>query len=178
MIDNAQFEKIQDELFKDPSLNVYAVIDGAAVKDLRFKLWEMQPEYCCLWAGKLEPDMEEVAPYLVSIERNTEFLSWLILNGWGNSWNIFIINNLRLREVRKNFRKFLTVKGPSSEPLIFRFYDPRVFRDAVGIMDESQYNFFNGVKYFVSEGPRDSADMFKFFRCDEGLEVAKFCIGA
>lgn len=152
MIDNAQVEKIQDELFKDPSLNVYAVIDGAAVKDLRFKLWEMQPEHCCLWAGKLEPDMEEVAPYLILLPRFTEITNWLVEQIEQYSCGIYVRTKNTMPDVRKQLRKFLMVSDEQKNIMLFRFYDPRVFSEFMKIMDESQKKQFvsNGMEYVLT----------------------------
>jgi len=143
VIDNTQVEKIQDKLFKDPSLNVYAVIDGAAVKDLRFKLWEMQPEYCCLWAGALEPDMEEVAPYLVKLDE--AFIKYLISSASVEKSTIFIKTKRDLKGVRRGLRRVLLVKGAHDESLLFRFYDPRVLSYMCGILNSEQARFFKDV---------------------------------
>ena len=142
MLENIEFDEIQSALFKDRELNTYAVIDGAAVKVLRFKLWELQPEHCCLWAGKLAPDMEEVDPYLVKLERDSEFTHWLIKSGWGNNWNIFVNSANDLKGVRKHLRKFLMVEGPDGESQLFRFYDPRVLADFLKVIEPTQAKEF------------------------------------
>ena len=116
------------QLFAEPAGNLFAVLDGASVADLREKLHLHRPEHECLFDGELEPDMAQVAPYLVRLEPNTEFSDWLIGQGWGKHWGVFAVASADLRALYQHFRKFLIVYGPDGQPLRFRYYDPRVLR--------------------------------------------------
>ncbi|MFT4929696.1 MAG: hypothetical protein ACI8WB_005831 [Phenylobacterium sp.] len=131
MIDDDKVEQIKRQLLSRTEHNVYAVIDGAQCPELRFKLYNLQQEgylieNCCLWSGKLEPDLEEVAPYLVKLQQGCPFTDWLIREGWDNHWNIFVESELEFKAFRKQIRKLLLVKSPEGDTLVFRFYDPRV----------------------------------------------------
>lgn len=138
MIDNDQVESLKHQLLSNTQHYVYAVIDGAQSPQLRFKLYELNPESCCLWSGKLAPDLEEVAPYLVKLQQDSIFTDWLIKEGWGNSWNIFVESQLGFKAFRKQIRKLLLVKSPEGENLIFRFYDPRVIDIFLPTCDANQ----------------------------------------
>lgn len=116
------------ELFSDETRSVYAVLDGASVPGLLTKLSEQQPDYFCLYRGELPPDMAEVAPYLVHLQINTEFVRWITVEGWGKSWGIFALSGSDLKTMRQHFRGFLTVYDPNTRPMLFRYYDPRVLR--------------------------------------------------
>lgn len=131
MIDDDKVEQIKRQLLSRPENYVYAVIDGAQCTELRFKLYHWQQvghsiENCCLWSGKLEPDLEEVAPYLVKLQPDCPFTDWLIREGWDNHWNVFVESELEFKALRKQVRKLLLVKSQEGETLVFRFYDPRV----------------------------------------------------
>ena len=132
MIDDDKVEQIKRQLLPDhDDNNVYAVIDGASCPELRFKIYNLAQEgyaleSCCLWSGKLEPDLEEVAPYLVKLPQDHPFTDLLITEGWDNHWNIFVESGLEFKALRKLVRKLLLVKSPEGENLVFRFYDPRV----------------------------------------------------
>lgn len=127
MLDNQAIEKIKEHIFLSES-NVYAVIDGAACPDLRFKIYDWEPQSVCLWSGELEPDMQEVAPYMVLLDRDSTFTDWLIAQGWNNNWNIFVNSELDFKAFKKQIRKLLLVKSPEGQNMVFRFYDPRVFK--------------------------------------------------
>jgi hypothetical protein len=118
-------EKLGQFLFSDNAL-VYAILDGASVPDLPMRLFEMCPPNVCLYRGDLNPDLEEVAPYLVHLVPGTRFTNWLLSECWGRHWGIFAQSPYSLIELRKHFRKFLTVHGEDGTPMLFRYYDPRV----------------------------------------------------
>ncbi len=113
---------------EDDELNVYAVIDGANCDVLLDKLDEFQPEHACLYSGDLEPDMAEVAPYLVRLDAAHPFTRWLLESGWRCSWGVFAVSKADLRTLRRHFRTFLMVYDPDGKPMYFRWYDPRVLR--------------------------------------------------
>ena len=119
---------LNDRLFENEELKVFAVLDGASIPDLRFALYEHQPEHVCLYRGELEPDLAEIAPYLVRLEREADFTGWLLDEGWGRHWGIFALSPESLEVMRNHFRQFLIVYGPENEPLYFRYYDPRILR--------------------------------------------------
>jgi len=121
-------ESVQDVLFSDREKNVYAVLDGASVPELPQVIWKHEPESVCLYRGELEPDMAQVAPYLVKLVPSSPFTDWVLTEGWGNHWGIFAITakDIDLRIIRRHFRKFLMVKDPEGKSIDFRYYDPRV----------------------------------------------------
>jgi hypothetical protein len=121
-------QAVSDKLFENEELNVFAVLDGASIPGLLENLAEQQPEHVCLYRGELEPDMAEVAPYLIKLEPDSDFTDWLIEKGWGNHWGIFVISGESLSALRRHFRKFLIVYDPDGKPVYFRYYDPRVLR--------------------------------------------------
>ncbi len=147
--------KIQDLIWSDEESSAFVVLDGANTPELLDKLYdEAGPEFECLYAGHLEPDIAEVAPYLARLEPENEFSSWVI-SGWGESRGICAIvpSELELPEVRRHFRKLNMVYGPDARPLLFRYYDPRVLRIVLPTCNRSQLKeMFGPVKKFVVEG--------------------------
>lgn len=121
-------ESLSQYLFSEEEARVFAVLDGASIPDLLTNLDRCQPEYVCLYRGELEPDMEEVAPYLVQVEPGSEFAEWLVGQGWGKHWGVFAVSSEDLRAMRRHFRAFLIVHDNDGKPLYFRYYDPRVLR--------------------------------------------------
>jgi|SRR4030095_14940589 hypothetical protein len=119
-------ETIEEHLFSDDAMNVFAVLDGASVPGLLDNLYELLPDFSCLFKGELTPDMAEVAPYLVRIESGSEFANWLIEEGWGKHWGIFALTDADLREVVRQLQTLLIVFDENGRPLRFRYYDPRV----------------------------------------------------
>lgn len=130
MPDEALIRLLRDQLFGDAEAQVYALLDGASVPDLPQRLWELEPEHMCLYSGELEPDIAEVAPYLVRLEPDHACIAWVLERGWGSHWGIFVLVGPEpdLRDVRRHFRRFTMVCDPDGNVLYFRYYDPRVLR--------------------------------------------------
>lgn len=127
MVEN-KTKTIEEHLFAEDGMNVFAVLDGASIPGLLPELDRLKPECECLYRGELKPDIAEVAPYLVRLEPDSEFTAWTIAQGWGKHWGIFAITPADLRAMRRHFRTFLTVHDSNGKPLLFRYYDPRVLR--------------------------------------------------
>jgi hypothetical protein len=82
----------------------------------------------CLYAGELPWQMKMVAPYLVELKKGHAFTQFAVGQGWGKAWGIFLRTGADLKALRRHLRRFLTVRGPMNERLVFRYYDPRVLR--------------------------------------------------
>ena|SRR5271165_1138239 len=125
---SGRVDVLRERLYREEGSAVFGVLDGASVPGLLQKFADLQPEYVCLYRGELEPDMAEVAPYLVKLERDGPFTDWVLDRGWGNHWGVFAESSVDLATLRRHFRGFLTVHDESGKPLLFRYYDPRVLR--------------------------------------------------
>lgn len=164
---------IEQQLFSSDPGTVFAILDGASVGDLLTPLYEHHPEFECLYRGEIEPDMAEVAPYLVRLERGTPFTQWLLEQGWGNHWGIFAVADAELPVMRRHFRRFLTVHDPDGKPLYFRYYDPRVLRAYLPTCNaEELQTMFGPVECFMLED-EPPATALRFHLQDGALEQQK-----
>lgn len=156
---------------------IYGILDGASIPDLLEKLYTWQPEYFCLYRGELEPDMAEVAPYIVRIVPNTEFCDWILNEGWGNHWGIFAQSQYSLAELRKHFRKFLTVHDENGKPLLFRFYDPRVLRTFLPTCNKGELAEFFGIVMNFSLEDENPDNVVSYFLPKGELRVNRVEVG-
>ncbi len=138
-------------LFRE-NKHTYAVLDGASVPDLPLKLYEMKPPNICLYRGELPPDVLYAAPYLVQLLPEAEFTNWLLTECWGRHWGIFAQSSITMLGMRKHFRSLLTVYDETGKPLLFRYYDPRVFLTFLPTCNaEELETFFGKVNYYFAE---------------------------
>ena len=143
-----QFENI---LFSKRT-RVYAVLDGASIPDLRMKLYKMEPPHYCLYRGELEADMAEVMPYLVVLLPNTPFTNWVLSENFGKHWGIFAHCHRSMKEMRRHFRALFTVYNEKGDPMIFRYYDPRVLESFLQTCNAGELKtFFGEIETFFSE---------------------------
>ena len=147
--------EVIDALWPDRSArdtSVWAVLDCA--RDDRIYPWLVNSRlaYRCLYAGKLHPALERVAPHLIELLPGSDFTARLIDAGWGRSWGIFI----RIGDpsnLRHHLRGFLRVQDESGRKLLFRYYDPRVLRSYLPTCTVAELNQLFGPigRYLVED---------------------------
>jgi hypothetical protein len=126
-----------------PSLvagDVYAVLDGASVRQLPDYLEDNDAEFACLFSGESDPLVLTRAPYLVRVEPGDAIFAWILQEGWGRNWGMFAVvpRGTSFDDVLDHFREFLQVRLPDGRIVFFRFYDPRVQRLFLRSCDAAQ----------------------------------------
>lgn len=175
MIENFMKTQLIDYFFSFERFNTYAVIDGASVAGLMEALTRNKPEYCCLFSGKLSPELVQTAPYLIKLNYKSPIVEWLF-DGWGNHYGIYAIipENLHFNDVRKHFRSFLIVKSPDNKPLFFRYYDPRVLRMILPSSSGKQiHQIFGPTKLYILEGGEENS-VLQYWLTTDKIECKKF----
>jgi hypothetical protein len=153
---------VRSYLFAESKSGVYTVLDGASVEGLLDRLQQYEPECECLYRGEIAPDIAEVAPYLVGLDRRSAFSDWVIDRGWGNHWGVFIVSRSNLPTLRRHFRRLLTVHDDTGKPLLFRYYDPRVMRAYLPTCTPAELEeMFGPVMHYIMEG-ENPAELLRF----------------
>lgn len=146
-------QQLEKYLFRKDA-HTYAVLDGASVPDLPVKLYEMNAANVCLYRGELPADIVYVAPYLIHLYPGTPFTDWLLTECWGKHWGIFAQSPVSLTGMRKHFRQLLTVDGENGQPMLFRYYDPRVLLPFLMTCNSVELEIiFGEVRYYFAELP-------------------------
>ncbi len=131
----------------------YCLLDAARIGFDLQKFLDGSAKIDCLYRGRSEEILAEVAPYVGELEEGSDFNNWLFGDGWGKSWGLYINSGSSLQDLWKHFRNFLIVMDENGRELYFRFYDPRVLRVFLPSCDAGQLaEFFGPVKSFVMEG--------------------------
>ena len=139
----------------------YALVDGAADPAIE-PLVRRCRDHTCLFAGKLAPDLAAASPYLVRIDSREPLLHAWQDRGRGRNWGLLIESVLDLAGLRKLLRTFLQAKLPDGEVVLFRFYDPRVFRGYLTSAPPAQREgWFRGVRQYAVEGEGTTQHSFR-----------------
>lgn len=148
-------EKIMNILWsfsQDDNTCLYAILDGARNSGIFPAVLRSGCEFECLYRGELDPELAGAAPYLVKLERNQPFAGWLVNQGWGDSWGIYVHSAAPFRDLKRHLRKFLMVYDADAKPMYFRYYDPRVFRTYLPTCnDEELATVFGPIKSYLLE---------------------------
>lgn len=152
---NVYYKSVINMLWSLPEsgkTHLYVVLDGARNKGICPAVLKSGCEFECLYIGELDPELAAAAPYLVKLERNKPFADWVIREGWGDNWGIFVQSAAAFREMKRHFRKFLTVYDATAIPLFFRYYDPRVLRVFLSTCNtEELASIFGPIKCYLLE---------------------------
>jgi Domain of unknown function (DUF4123) len=148
-------DKVIDKMWplqSDEDTKLYAVLDGARNDAIYPGITQSDCEFECLYLGELEEDVAQSAPYLIQLDRDKEFTHWLVREGWGDSWGIFIQATIPFKDLKRHLRKFLMVYDPNHKPLYFRYYDPRVLRIYLPTCNAQELGIvFGQIKGYVLE---------------------------
>jgi hypothetical protein len=127
------------------------------VDGLLEKLKDDQPQHACLFSGERGEVLASVAPYLVRLEEQTPFTDWVLEQGWGKHWGIFVLSNAELPDMQMHFGRLVIVHDPAGQPMYFRFYDPRVMATYLPTCTPQELaEVFGPVVSFVMEGEEPS----------------------
>jgi hypothetical protein len=164
-------EKLFEGLLIEEDEEVCAMLDGASVPGLLDRLYsDRSLEAECLFRGKLEPDMAQVAPYLVRLEPESEFAEWVVGTGWGQHWGSFVTSRRGFRALRDHLRALSLVHRRDGTPLYFRYYDPRVLRIFLPTCSPAQLKqMFGPVDAFLAEN--ETGDAVSIYRLN-GQELS------
>lgn len=105
----------------------YALIDCAADPAL-YPMILREAAYKCLFSGAIDPDLISVTPHIVLLEDGSPLHQALLGQGWAQNWGIVCAAQASLFDVRRALRGNLQAMLPDGKVVLFRFYDPRVFK--------------------------------------------------
>ena len=146
----------------------FALIDGAQDPRLQALVRSCR-EYLCLYKGKLEPDLSEVAPWLVRIADGDPLMPTWQQYGRGQNWGIMMLSTQSIEALQRHFRRFTEVLLPDGDRALFRFYDPRVFNTYIrAATPQERAPWFDGVLQYATE-KADGTGLHQFRLVDDRL---------
>lgn len=134
--------QLRDLLTSHPHTAFFAVADAAILDGLLEPMYALgRRRFACLLPGAVEADVAHVAPYLIALTQDAPLIEWLETR-LALPWGYTIESALPLRRLHLHLRRFTETRGPRGEPLLFRFWDPRVLRSMAGILTREQLDTF------------------------------------
>jgi hypothetical protein len=139
----------------DEPRDVFAVLDGARVRKLPGYLMEQETEFGCLFAEENDPVMLTRAPYLARVREKSGLLNWLLEDGWGRDWGIYVMAEpgTDIEGLLRDLRELQHARLPDRRVVLFRFFDPRVWRPFYPTCDATQLRLLFGrsIRAFACE---------------------------
>ena len=130
---------------------LYAVVDCARdprihdlVHDALFPM--------CLFRTEVVSPLGRAAPYLVPVEHAERLIAAWRSHGLGQSWGLFLTSSQEQARVRQRLRTFNEAKLPDGRVVLFRWWDPRVFRVYLPTCNADDLEtLFAGIDSYVCE---------------------------
>jgi hypothetical protein len=148
----------------------YAVLDGARDGRVRKWVFDTRAPRWCLYRGKLTPEMQDAAPWLLRLVPGTPYVEEFFARFWGRAWGILLTSGAPAKTVRRQLRKLLLARTEDRRTLIFRYYDPRVLRVYLPTCTAAETaTFFGEIDAFAAEEEGRSTAVI-FHRGPTGLD--------
>ena len=146
------------------SSKVLAILDAARNESIYPAVMDFDGEYCCLFGEGIPEVLAKASPYLVRLDPEDDFTAWLVSEGWGDNWGIFLESGASMEELRQHFRGLLKVEDEDGKELFFRYYDPRVLRAYLLTCNETDLDTLFGPVYSLFFEGEDPNALLKYSR--------------
>jgi hypothetical protein len=135
-------------------VRMYGVLDCAADPALYDHVARLEPDgAACLFEGRLHPELRRVSPHVVELAPQDPLSKAWRATGWGRSWGLLIASRAGLPAVRRRLRHFTQARLPDGTgPVLFRFWDPRVFRVYLPLVEAGEIGqWFKDIDRYIVE---------------------------
>lgn len=122
----------------------YIILDAARVGINLYEILAKSSKSDNLYSGQLKHDLEFVAPYLCSLEKDSELLNWIKEDIENFDKLIFIYSAAPFDVLLSHLKKFIVVVADKEE-FYFRFYDPAVLPIFLPTCTVEQIRVFFGI---------------------------------
>jgi hypothetical protein len=159
---------VHRKVCKSRDLSLYAILDAARSEAIHPALSNSGAEFVCLHRDAPRA-LALVAPHLVKLEPGSDFAEWVIREGWGKSWGIFLLTVASTEVLEEHFRKIIRVRNEAGETLFFRYYDPRVLRAYVPTCKTNELEQLFGPTSCVFAESEDGEGLVAYYYGDSRL---------
>jgi len=133
---------------------LYAVVDLARAPELNDHVQRLMPNQAqCLYQGRLDPQVARHCPHLVELAPRDPLTVLWSRQGWGDAWGLWLESAAGFRSVWRRLRHFTQAVLPDgSGPVLFRFWDPRVMRVYMPLVEADQLpEWFKDIDAYMVE---------------------------
>lgn len=175
--------KLQKLVFDEQRTSLYAIIDAAKIEELTTQLLIYEPEYEILFEGEDLLLLEEVAPYLIKLEKGTAFSKWFFEEVYANNGAIFFESHYDVNTLKEHFKRFTKVSREIIDPKTNKrmlqegylaFYDPRVFPEWLESVEDDVKKSFLSLNENTYYEDLSQKEIVHFY--DSNLELQTFSL--
>ncbi|MCK0122443.1 DUF4123 domain-containing protein [Loktanella sp. F6476L] len=166
MLFGSDVQSLESPFDTSADVEVFALIDAALDPMMPEMLEGSGLDHVCLFSGKAERELSEVAPWLVRLTADhpltTAFLDVAAppVGLWPLESAVLFCSRIGLPGLRRHLRNFTRLEGePGAAPTYFRFYAPSVLRSLLSSMTaEASQQLFAGIDRMVMPAGKTPAE--------------------
>jgi len=133
---------------------LYAIVDAGIYREFIDVLDIENPKHRILFKDAFVQEYENVAPYIITLDRDDAFTEELITKGYGQTWLTFVVSRQDMPTLAFDLRERINIYSEKHEKeVIFRFYDPRNIERYFKMLTEEEiqelFTDINGVIAYV-----------------------------
>lgn len=156
-------------------LRAYALLDASQSADIPVCLQGFPSPATCLFNGAAYDDLAEVAPWLVELHRYSNVWDWLVEDGFGQNWGIFLHSQLPLPKLKTHLKKFVKIDDPDGVAYYFKYYRPEHLNTYLPVLEPAQAaRFFQGVEAIWAESRTEAGRLHRHCLKDGSLFTETF----
>jgi len=131
---------------------MYGLLDLAREPSLYEHVARLSPSDAqCLYQGRIDPKLVRHCPHLVTLDPADPLSRLWRSDGWGQNWGMLMVSSAGFRAVWRRLRHFTQARLPDGTgPVLFRFWDPRVFRVYMPLV-EALPEWFKDIDRYIVE---------------------------
>ena len=128
----------------DTQAQLYAIVDAGIYRTFIDLLDIEAPMYRILFKDLFVREYENVAPYLIVLEKGDAFTERIVSEGYGKTWLSFVISGLDIDPLAEALKGYINPYSQKhAQEIIFRFYDPRNMRRYVEMLTPEEFDLFS-----------------------------------
>ena len=140
------------ETAEKENCNLFGIIDSAKNDEAFRFMIEGGVSYKSLFDGTMDVQSYGVSGFLVECRNDSPLFQWMTGKAWGDNCCIFFTSKASFDELFIHFQKFNRVYLEGDDVVLFRYYDPRVFRNYLPTCNGKEIDlFFGEIKSFFAE---------------------------
>ena len=159
---------------------LFALLDATAFEHLGATLKHAELDYISLFSNDDAVLLENEAPYLVALTRQTS-AQWKPILRYAQRKNagIALAAKSDLQTLRRHWKKWLSVTLPEQEkPVLFRFYDPRVLFAFIATLSPAEGAAFFGPVSDIGGFPQEQMTLISRTAANHNVAPRAFTAGS
>lgn len=134
-IGQAAKDLLRQSLEEHPGAQLFVLLDPSRDTKITTVAQGLSERAECLYIGSARQEFEDDAPWLVQCGEMDGFSDYLVDEGLGQHWCVFVISGGSFDDLFRHFRHLTKIRQVDGESLFFRYYDPDVLGSIPALPD-------------------------------------------